>query len=104
MSTHWSTKDEVSQVRVSRPHVLLLGAGASIAALPNGDKYGRRLPTMDNFVEILDLSTSLSKADVDFEGKNFEDIYDKLYTNKRYSSLRGELEQRVYDYFSSFNA
>jgi len=63
MATQWSTKDEVSQVKVYRPHVLILGAGASIAALPNGDKHGRWLPSMDNFVEILDLSGLLSKGD-----------------------------------------
>lgn len=101
MTTQWSTKDEVSQVKVYRPHVLILGAGASIAALPNGDKHGRRLPSMDNFVEILDLSGLLSKGYIDFEGKNFEDVYDDLYRNENYSSLRRELEQRVYDYFSS---
>ncbi len=26
------------------PHVVILGAGASLAACPNGDWYGRRLP------------------------------------------------------------
>ena len=25
----------------NRPHVVILGAGASCAAIPNGDKYGR---------------------------------------------------------------
>jgi hypothetical protein len=31
-----------------RPHVVILGAGASVAAFPGGDRYGRLLPVMDN--------------------------------------------------------
>jgi hypothetical protein len=38
---------------VQRPHVVILGAGASVASCPAGDKNGRRLPTMDNFVNLL---------------------------------------------------
>ena len=38
---------------ISRPHVVLLGAGASCAALQdfNGmDKYGRTISLMNNFI------------------------------------------------------
>ncbi len=28
-----------------RPHVVILGAGASCAAIPNGDKNGKRIST-----------------------------------------------------------
>ncbi|MBU4399752.1 MAG: hypothetical protein KKE86_10510, partial [Planctomycetes bacterium] len=41
--------------RVGCPHVVILGAGASLAACPNGDALGRQLPLMANLVEILDL-------------------------------------------------
>ncbi|MEW6087649.1 MAG: hypothetical protein AB1498_05040 [bacterium] len=34
-----------------RRHIVILGAGASVAAFPNGDANGKILPTMDNFVE-----------------------------------------------------
>jgi len=34
------------------PHVFILGAGASVAACPDGDRNGRRLPVMANFVEV----------------------------------------------------
>ena len=36
-------------------HIVILGAGASIAAFPDGDVNGNRLPTMDNLVEMLGL-------------------------------------------------
>ena len=36
-----------------QPHVVLLGAGASKAAMPNGDKNGRAIPLMDELPKIL---------------------------------------------------
>ena len=36
----------------SRPHVVILGAGASCAAIPNGDKYGRKISAMSGFIDI----------------------------------------------------
>jgi len=38
-----------------RPHIVILDAGASLAALPHGDRNGRKLPVMDNFMETLGL-------------------------------------------------
>ena len=87
----FSKEEEIAQVKVQRPHVVILGAGASLAALPNGDKNGRKLPLMNNFVEVLNLSAILHKANVDFEGKNFEDVYDQLYRDAKYSIIRQEL-------------
>jgi len=52
----FSRAEEIAQVKVQRPHVVILGAGASLASLPNGDKNGKSLPLMNNFVETLGLS------------------------------------------------
>lgn len=41
-------------IRTGRPHLVLLGAGASLAAFPNGDKNGLKLPLMNNFVETVE--------------------------------------------------
>ena len=70
-----SKQDEINNVKNWRPHVVILGAGGSVAALPNGDKNGRFLPTMDNFVECLKLEKLLMKVDFETEGKNFEEIF-----------------------------
>ena len=35
----------------NRPHVVILGAGASCAAIPSGDKYGRKISAMSGFIE-----------------------------------------------------
>lgn len=45
----------------SRPHVVLLGAGASCAAIPNGDKNGRKISGMNGFIEKLGLTDIIEK-------------------------------------------
>ena len=47
---------------MGRPHVVILGAGASVAAFPDGDKNGRKLPVMNDLVEKLDLDSALEKG------------------------------------------
>jgi len=46
---------EISHATFGRPHVVLLGAGASYAAFPDGDKNGRKLPLLKDFVEVIGL-------------------------------------------------
>ncbi|GAI25602.1 unnamed protein product [marine sediment metagenome] len=41
MKMEISIQDEINQIETRKPHVVILGAGASRAALPNGDKYSR---------------------------------------------------------------
>ena len=35
-------EQEINQIEVGKPHVFILGAGASYAALPNGDESGKK--------------------------------------------------------------
>lgn len=83
----------------ARPHVILLGAGASRAALPNGDKNGRRLPVMNDFVEVLGLSELLEQMGVQNPTSNIEQIYAELAERK--NEDLSQLESAVYDYFGS---
>jgi hypothetical protein len=41
--------------REGRPHVVILGAGASLQAFPDGDRKGQRLPLMYELVEVVGL-------------------------------------------------
>ena len=38
-----SIEQEINQVGMKQPHVVVLGAGASIATCPNDDKNGKKL-------------------------------------------------------------
>ena len=95
-----SVEQEIEQVDVGKPHVVILGAGASYAAFPNGDKNGRKLPLMNNLVETLGLQDLISSTGLSFSSDNFEDIYSELYRKPELKGIRTELENAVYDYFS----
>ena len=85
---------------MGRPHVVILGAGASVAAFPNGDRNGRRLPVMLDLVDTIGLQGELQKAGVEYKGRDFEEIYGQLDKDPALSDLRSEVESRVSDYFS----
>lgn len=78
-----------------RPHVVLLGAGASKSAFPNGEGNGKHLPLMNDFAQTLELATLLNNAGID-PTQNFESIY----SNIRDESLRNSLEKQINNYFS----
>lgn len=85
-----------------RPHVVLLGAGATMAAIPNGDKNGKKSSVMSGFIEKLDMQDILSSAKLKTMSDNLEDIYSELSSSEEYKDVCEELEQRIYNYFSSF--
>lgn len=83
------------------PHVVILGAGASIAStIRKPEKYGRSLPSMANLVEKLGLEPLISKYGLTYEGQNFEAFYDGLSRSGQCPELLTELEQAIYDYFA----
>jgi hypothetical protein len=94
-----SVEEEIQQIKMGKPHVVILGAGASYAAFPNGDKNGRKLPLMNNFVETLGIEQLISRAGIQFATSNFEDIYSEIHKRTELSDIREELESTVYDYF-----
>lgn len=86
---------------VNRPHVVILGAGASVAAIPNGDKYGVKIPVMNNAIEVLDLQEIVDKANLRTKSSNLEDIYSEMYSRPDCELLRTVLENRVKNYFGN---
>jgi hypothetical protein len=94
-----SAEEEINQIIVGKPHVVILGAGASYAALPHGDKHGRKLPLMSNLVETLGLQDLIATTRIRFDSFNFEHIYASIYKESHLAGTREELEARVYRYF-----
>src|SRR6266545_5673242 len=93
---------ELSKIIVDRPHVVLLGAGASRAAFPQGDKNGVKLPLMCDLVEMLGLDGILDSFGIRYAGRNFEEVYSELCNQSENKKARGELEERIREYFSGF--
>lgn len=77
------------------PHVVILGAGASLAALPNGDKNGFHLPLMNNLVETLNMRDMIEAHGATYAGEDFEAAYDTWVSGGDHPGLVKEIEDRV---------
>ena len=81
------------------PHVVILGAGASRAAFPMGDRNGKTLPLMADLISVLNLKDYLQSIGFhDLDNANFEEIYSKLFADGRKREIE-YLNKVVYDYF-----
>ncbi|HUT01120.1 MAG TPA: hypothetical protein VM031_01595 [Phycisphaerae bacterium] len=92
-------EEEIRDASARRPHLVILGAGASVASFPQGDRNGRKLPVMADLVRILGLVDLLTKAGVPFHGRNFEDIYSSICCIPAYQALTSTIDDLVADYF-----
>lgn len=90
----------------SRPHVVVLGAGASLATIPNGDKNKLAISCMDNFIENLGLKHLLDGIKLETKSNNLEDIYSELdeksKTDNCYQGVKKKLEDAVFDLFDKY--
>lgn len=93
--------NEYEKLMKLRPHVVLLGAGASIAAIPNGDANGRRTSVMDGFIEKLGMKELLESVKLDTKSNNLEDIYSELSEVDDCVDVIKSLENSIHKYFSS---
>lgn len=84
-----------------RAHTVILGAGATIAAIPKGDKNGKRSSVMSGLIEKLHLEDVLSGIELKTRSDNLEDIYSELHARPECHEALAELEKRLYDYFAS---
>lgn len=99
-SLDWSIDEEISASLITRPHLVILGSGASAAAFPEGERNGRILPTMKNFTSVLGLDPVLESAGISKPYTDFEAIFSDIAADAAKQSLKRELEKRIYDYFS----
>ncbi|MFR9547199.1 MAG: hypothetical protein SNJ29_16735 [Rikenellaceae bacterium] len=84
---------------LKRPHLVILGAGASCATIIKGDKNGNKLSVMNNFIEELGMTDIFANINLKTRSSNLEDIYSELYERDDCDEIREELECRIKDYF-----
>lgn len=95
------TEQEIIEIENKRPHVVILGAGATIATIPDGDRNGRVCSVMRGFVKNLGLESTLSSIKLNTKSDNIEEIYSELYERgEECKFVREELEAKIYSYFS----
>lgn len=82
------------------PHLVILGAGASVAACPNGDASGRRLPLMRDLVDTIGARELLIAHGITTGFDDFEALYNGLASDSSMAELRHTLDQLLHDYFT----
>ncbi len=83
-------------------HVVILGAGASVAsAVRDPEPSGKRLPTMDSLIDDLELGNVIRSLPADFTTSNFEEVFSSLYERDPDSTTLHEITNRVTEYFES---
>lgn len=95
-------KDEVEKVHGNGTHLLILGAGASIAStLKNPELSGKELPSMNNIIDIVGLNDIISNLPNSLQvlRGDFEKLYSNLFINGLYLKEKSEIEKRIYNYF-----
>ena len=85
---------------IEAPHIVILGAGASIAAYNDWGCIGNILPSMQNVIDTLSLRHEVTGAGYNPDTQDFEDIYDDLASKGHHIDLKNLLESRVYSYFA----
>lgn len=97
------TKDEAFEYEKymkNRPHVVILGAGASVATIPNGDKNGKRISVMNDFLNNLGLTNLLNGISLRTKSTNIEDIYSEISERSDLIEIKVKIEKEIYKYFS----
>lgn len=93
-------EDRIKTVFGGGRHVVVIGAGASIAStLRNSEINGKQLPSMNNFIDVLKLNDIVDSIPKELQANNFEVLYSNLYENNKASKEIKEIEKRVYEYF-----
>ena len=95
----FTRKQEISSPYMGRSHVVILGAGASKAALPMGDRNGKDIPLMRQLSGVCELSRFFPEDLQNLACQDFEMAYSKLYN--RGAEAVDKIETTIKSYFSS---
>ncbi|NNE47779.1 MAG: hypothetical protein HKN37_14085 [Rhodothermales bacterium] len=86
---------------MNRPHVVILGAGASRSCCEIGDRHGRPLPLMDDLIETLELQQLIDEAGLDLTEQNFELVYSQLAKVDDFEAVCERIENQLFEYFAA---
>ena len=85
-----------------KPHIVILGAGASCAAIPNGDKFGQKISVMKGFLNAFGLEGLLNGVKLSTQSDNIEDIYSELAERPECADTKQTIEAAIVDVMSGF--
>ena len=93
--------EQMIEIYPQRPHLVILGAGASKDAMPDGDANGKPLPVMSEFISTLNLTDYIGKIEGVPKTDNIEDVYSWLANQERFVDERIVVENEIREYFSN---
>ena len=95
--------EQYKEIELShKPHVVILGAGASKASELNGDLQYGSIPLMKDLADALELKHFVDREDYKKAKENFELFFDSITKKPKYKEIRELIEYRIYDYFNTF--
>lgn len=83
-------------------HLVILGAGSTIAAIPDGDRNGMRAYTLNNFLEDPFYADFLASLDSKYQNLNIEEMCTKMYSEDR--QLYEAFERLIRNKYASLDA
>jgi len=100
--TGMTIEQGIKQVFEGGGHVVILEAGASIAStFRNAEKNGKRLPLMDNFIELVGLNNLIEEVPANLRASYFEKLYSNLHNDNPNFELIKEIENQINNYFGN---
>lgn len=93
--------EKMIEIYPQRPHLVILGAGASKDAMPNGDADGKLLPVMSEFISKLGLTDYIQRIPGVPCTDNIEDVYSWLADKEQFAEERFVIENEIREYFSN---
>lgn len=84
----------------NRPHLVILGAGASKDAMPDGDVRGKRLPVMKEFISTMGITEYVRRIDGVPKTDDIEEVYSWLSESGRHQDELFVIENVIRDYFA----
>lgn len=96
-------EDEIERVHGNGTHIVLLGAGASIAStLKTPEKNGKQLPAINNIIQILGLEKIVAGLPNELRilSHDFEKFYSRLVQKQEFIREQQLIERVIYKYFS----
>ncbi|MDX9859208.1 MAG: hypothetical protein RBT76_15595 [candidate division Zixibacteria bacterium] len=95
-----SVYDEIGDLSMGRPHIVILGAGASRATCPDGDKNGSIVPLMKDIISTVELGPLFNHHGIRADDASFESTYSRLHGSGDVHIL-AEIEAAISTYFQS---
>ena len=90
---------DIVELMLRRPHLFILGAGATKATIPNGDKFGRQSPVMENFLREIGIDSLLNGVKLKNKSNNIEAIYSELATIPEYADVVTKIEEGIVSHY-----